>query len=352
MEIPKISIIVPVFNVELYLARCLDSLIHQTLVDIEIILIDDGSTDNSTIICTKYKNNDNRIVYLRQINQGQSIARNNALKIAKAPYIMFVDSDDWIELETCKTVYDCIETQNADVVMFSYSREYETNSLKKQIFNGDKTFDTNECKVLHRRFAGIINEELSNPENSDNLAPVCTKLYKTSIINENHLFFCDIREIISYEDGLFNLNYFNFVKKAVYIDKALYKYWRINWNSTTKKYYEDLTIKFKKLFSTIDNYIKLNNFPIEYSIGLNNRIALNIITVSLKTVSNSNPLTFWNKIKYISNVLNDDVYYNAIKKLNTDIMPIHWKFYYWAAKNQFSIIVLLLAYIIKYKVNR
>ena len=352
MNIPDISIIVPVYNASEYLERCIYSLINQSLNNIEIILIDDGSTDNSIEICQKYSGCDNRIKIYKQKNSGQSIARNKGIEIAEAPFLMFVDSDDWIDTDTCECLLDRIVGEGADVVIFTYSREYENKSLKKNIFNGDKSFDENECKNLHRRFAGIIGDELHNPENSDSLAPVCTKMYKKSIIIENKLRFEDIREIVSYEDGLFNLNYFKFVKKCIYIDRTFYKYWRSNLKSTTKKYYVDLIPKFKVLFQKIDNYIINNSLPAEYNEGLSNRIALNLITVCLKTVSNSNPISLLSKLKYISCVLNDSVYSVAIQNLKTDKMPIHWRIYYWAAKNKFAIFVLFFAFIIKFKVNR
>jgi glycosyltransferase involved in cell wall biosynthesis len=352
MSNPDISIIVPVYNSEKYLNRCVYSLINQTLYSIEIILIDDGSTDKSEEICKSFSIHDTRVNYYKQQNSGQSIARNKGLELATAPYLMFVDSDDWIDTDTCECLLETINREDADIVMFTYSREYETRSLKKTIFKGDRVFNEQECRALHRRFAGIIGEELKNPENSDNLAPVCTKLYKKSIITGNKLFFEDIREIISYEDGLFNLSYFKYVKKSIYLDRDFYKYWRSNMKSTTKRYYEDLIPKFKVLFQKIEIYILLNNLPDEFYQGLNNRIALNLITVSLKTVSDSSPLSFSEKQEYLANVLNDKVYFSALNKLKTNYMPIHWKMFYWAAQNKLSIILLFLALIIKHKVSR
>lgn len=128
---PDISIIVPVYNVEKYLPQCLESLINQTYANIEIICVNDGSTDNSLEILDKYAKRDSRIIVINQKNSGVSVARNAALKIISGKYLMFVDGDDWIELNNCETAYNLIEKYNADVVMWSYIREYPNKALKK-----------------------------------------------------------------------------------------------------------------------------------------------------------------------------------------------------------------------------
>ena len=112
----KVSIIVPVYNVEKYLRKCLDSLINQTLKDIEIICINDGSTDKSLEILEEYKNRDSRIILLNQENSGQSIARNNGIKKATGEYIGFVDPDDWVENNMIKCLIDEIKSEKVDLV--------------------------------------------------------------------------------------------------------------------------------------------------------------------------------------------------------------------------------------------
>ena len=101
----KISIIVPVFNVEKYLSECLNSLINQTLKDIEIICVDDGSTDSSPSILEEFRNKDERIKVIRQENSGVSVARNNGLAIAQGEYVGFVDSDDWVDADFFEKLY-------------------------------------------------------------------------------------------------------------------------------------------------------------------------------------------------------------------------------------------------------
>ena len=114
---PKISVIVPIYNVEEYLEKCLDSLVNQTLKDIEIILINDGSPDNSEAIVKKYlKKYKEKIIYHKKENEGQGIARNYGIKLAKGEFISFVDSDDYIDLTMLEKLYNKAIKENSDIV--------------------------------------------------------------------------------------------------------------------------------------------------------------------------------------------------------------------------------------------
>lgn len=129
---PLVSVIVPIYKVEKYLSRCLDSLNCQTLSNIEIILIDDASPDNSGIICEAYAAKDSRFkVFHNEENKGLSAVRNIGVQLANSDYIMFVDSDDWASEDFCQVAYECATQQQVDLVMFSYQRvtENEPNDL-------------------------------------------------------------------------------------------------------------------------------------------------------------------------------------------------------------------------------
>ena len=117
MQEKTISLIIPVYNVEKYLARCLDSVINQTFKDLEIICIDDGSTDNSSDILQNYALKDERIVVIRQANAGLSAVRNVGISRAKGEYICFIDSDDWIDFDFCEKLYNSAEKHSADIAV-------------------------------------------------------------------------------------------------------------------------------------------------------------------------------------------------------------------------------------------
>lgn len=117
MKTPEISIIIPVYQVEKYLPRCLDSILAQTYADFELILVDDGSTDNSGVICDSYSEKDKRIRVLHQQNAGVSAARNAGLDAAQGKYIGFVDADDWVDTEMFRILHEDAKSENADIVM-------------------------------------------------------------------------------------------------------------------------------------------------------------------------------------------------------------------------------------------
>ncbi len=126
-----ISVIVPVYNVEKYLRRCVDSIINQTYKNLEIILVDDGSPDNCGAICDEYANKDSRVKVIHKVNGGLSDARNAGLDICQGQYIGFVDSDDWIELDMYETLYNFMVKENLDVAMCCAQQIYDDGRIIK-----------------------------------------------------------------------------------------------------------------------------------------------------------------------------------------------------------------------------
>ena len=139
----KISIIIPIYNVEQYLEKCIESVIHQTYNNLEIILVDDGSSDKSGEICNQYAMIDKRIRVIHKDNGGISSARNEGLKVATGEYICFMDSDDYLELDMYETLYELIKENDADISMVSFFEEVPNmpakckNSMKKHIYEDD-----------------------------------------------------------------------------------------------------------------------------------------------------------------------------------------------------------------------
>jgi len=217
---PKVSVIVPIFNVAPYLDDCLKSLVTQTLTDIEIICIDDCSTDNSYEILEKYATKDARIKLLQTPkNSGQSVARNMALDKAKADYIMFCDSDDWYEPTMCQDMLDLIIKNNADLGICSVNVIYEANAnLKnsdKKLQLPDGVFDPQSPLILH----------------AHNGMPL--RIMRHNIIKKHDIKF---PKGLTYEDIYFSNVYNLFVKKVATTSKKLYNY-RRRTNSTVNKTY-------------------------------------------------------------------------------------------------------------------
>lgn len=203
---PLVSIIIPVYNVENYLKKCLDSLLKQTLKEIEVICINDGSTDRSAEILDHYAKKDNRIRVFHQNNQGPSVARNLGLMQVQSPYISFVDSDDWVEKETFEVAFKHMR-EDIDFMAWGFSvwvNHHESLTKKKQFRPISSTAEQYLTPIKKRDLSNVI----------------WSKLYRTDIIKRNQLFFPTF--IRQFEDFVFNAKYFAWSKKGMFLDRYLY----------------------------------------------------------------------------------------------------------------------------------
>ena len=337
-EQPQVSIIVPVYNVENYIERCLNSLVNQTFKDIEIITINDGSTDKSLELINKYVKEDIRVSVIDLGDEGVSYCRNLGVEKANGKYIMFVDSDDWIDFNMVEVMYKKAEENNIDLVMCSYIREFKDHS-KEKIFNLPEEIIYKEDKVkneLLRKLVGPVKEELSNPEMLDALGTVWGKLYRADILKENKLKFVDLNEIGSAEDTLFNIFTFNYLSKVMFLNKHMYHYWRDNPKSVTSQYNPKLKEQRKVFFKYISDFIKENNFEQVFEEALNNRICTSVLGLGLIECSKNNKISRINKIKNIKIIINEEYIRNAYKNLELKYFSIHWRIFYFFIKNKMS----------------
>ncbi len=195
---PKISIIIPIYNVEKYINKCLDSLINQTLEELEFICINDGSTDNSINILNNYINNDSRFIIINQSNQGQGIARNNGIKIAKGEYIAFVDPDDWLENSTFEKAYNLAIENNANVVQFNYLEYNDISKTFKKIDFSERLKKQYKLDILKSNIYSKDDFKEGLFYNLD--LHVWNRIYKRDFIISNQIEFAHTR---NGEDHLF-----------------------------------------------------------------------------------------------------------------------------------------------------
>ena len=141
----KISIVVPIYNVEKYVKKCIESLIKQTYKNIEIILVDDGSTDSSAEIIDEYANKDSRIIAIHQKNKGVSSARNTGLKAARGEYIGFVDPDDYVDCQMYEVMVNKLQASLADLVVCGYSKIWESSGKTEKFCLTDKIVSAKNC---------------------------------------------------------------------------------------------------------------------------------------------------------------------------------------------------------------
>lgn len=338
------------YNVESYIEECIESILNQTYQNLEIIIIDDYSTDNSRVKAEAYKSRDSRIRVYKNRGKGVSEARNFGISLSTGEYILFVDSDDWLELDTCEVLLNLIVEKEADIVMGGYIREFEGNSLDKSIFDRDITFEGIELENLNRRLFGLIKEELSNPENLDCLAPVCMKLYKSSLIKDNNICFEDLKKIGTFEDGLFNIQLFQYAKKVHYINYCFYHYRKVNNSSITTRYKENLHEQWFKLFDILNQHIKEHKLNDNFKEALQNRIALSVLGLGLNIYNCDK--SFLYKLEEIKKVLHEKRIRAAYRSISLKYFPLHWRVFYFLAKYNYSTGLGIMLFIIKKMIGR
>lgn len=253
-----VSVIVPIYNVERHLEKCIESIINQRYANLEIILIDDGSTDLSGEICDLYQKRDVRIIVVHKPNGGVSSARNEGLKIAKGKYIAFVDGDDWAHEEYIGTLVEGIEL-GADLAICSMKETTEREIQDVAVLNKQYVhFDRSECfqKMLYSTKVGGF---------------LWNKLFRKELI-KNYL-----DETIYYsEDFVFCAQYAENIKQAVFVEAPLYYYWQ-NLDSVTNMHgvYND------KVFSLLKAEKKLREIYFANAHNCLDSITLNLLKVAL-----------------------------------------------------------------------
>lgn len=253
---PKVSVIVPIYNVEKYLEKCINSLLSQTLEDIQIILVNDGSKDNSGNIAREYeKNNKNRIIYVEKENGGLSDARNYGLKYATGDFIAFLDSDDYIEKNAYEEMYNKAIEENADYVECDFIWEFP-NKIRV-----DKQYPYKNKKEM-LSFVRVV---------------AWNKLIKRQLIIDNNL---EFPKGLRYEDVEFTYKLIPFVNRFAYVDKPFIHY--VQREDSIANVQNERTAE---IFTVLDNVIefyKKNNIYEEYRNELEYNYARYLLCSSLK----------------------------------------------------------------------
>lgn len=234
-EMPYFSVILPIYNVEKYLERCIKSVLENSYDDYEIILVDDGSTDHSGTICDEYEVKSDCIKVLHKKNGGLSSARNAGLEVAEGQYIFFVDSDDWITPDALQAIYEATVNSHPDILKFNYRAMPSGKDSVSTIKAGEYERD----QIINK----IMSEVLKNTACVNFSA--WSHVYKRTFLSSNELRFVSEREIGS-EDYLFNFCCYIKAKKIKSIQNILYLY-DLRMGSLTQRYRKDLPHQYEKL---------------------------------------------------------------------------------------------------------
>lgn len=295
---PLISVIVPIYNVAPYLHECIDSIINQTYKNIEVILVDDGSTDNSGKICDEYAKKDRRMVVIHQENQGVNLARTNGLNIAKGDYIGYVDGDDWIEPEMYEHLLNKILETDADFIdsgLIKQDKNKKISYLPKR--KSSKTINLD----IDIRYKIIKNLLIDNISNSYYITPnICSKLIKKDIQKKAQQ---KVGNNITHgEDLICTLYLLEFSSKIAYTNKYYYNY-RFREGSITKQNnLVEIIPELIKMMNEVYNFINKHNYNCKQFV--NHRIIKSLLLYSNKCKQND--LKKYPLYKYNNQVLIDN----------------------------------------------
>ena len=267
MAKPKVSVIVPVYNTEKYLQRCLDSILNQTLKDIEIIIVDDGSKEPCALLCDQISKLDSRIKVIHKQNGGLGFARNSGLSESNGEYVGFIDSDDYIEPNMYEMLYNAATKTNADMAISGISFvggntfSSENEIVPKSYFQEETVFENEQIKEL---LLGVVGALPYEADDSRYGVSVCKNIFKNSLIKEKNLSFFSEREILS-EDTVFMVDFIKNSSCAVGVPGAYYCYCR-NDDSISKSYnstrYERSIIFLNKLEKQIEGAVSVDEYKI------------------------------------------------------------------------------------------
>lgn len=311
MEIvKKVSIIVPVYNTSLFLDKCLESITRQTIKELEIILINDGSTDNSLEICKAYEAMDKRIILIDQKNRGLSAARNTGVQAATGEYIGFVDSDDWIEPDMFEKMYLQAAQSESEVCIC----DYKVNNVEEEIsVSLDIEKDIIEKDDLFNLLVLNIIAPKDFNSNSKNIAAcVWRMLIKKEFLEKNNILF--VEGITFMEDIIYSLEVYSKCNKVAICREYLYHY-MYNSNSITIGYKNNCMELNVKVFERMKEILKEEY---DYSL-IEKRMDIRYINMSISSIVNevgkNNPKTLSEQVKSIYKICNDDM----LKKILSDL---------------------------------
>lgn len=341
MEQELISIIVPVYNVEPYLEKCVLSILNQTYRKLEVLLIDDGSSDSSGKICDDLSIKDKRIKVWHIKNSGPSNARNLGIANSNGTYLMFVDADDWLNLNTCEITLNKALLTKAEIVFFYWQKEHLNNTFKEKYFEQNSDFiEKNDVAFLKRRCIGLIDNELNNPVKTDTFNTPWAKLYSTKFLKNSKVFFTE-RKKVGMEDVLFNIELFQYTNNIALVPQYFYHYRTDNPSSATKTDTENLTLKFINLF----NAIKVSDS--KHQLAYQNRIGVSAINIMLSITAPVYRISLAKRLENTRSFLNEEIFKNALNQLTVNFMPIHWKVFFFFAKNNLSLGLFFTTYIMR-----
>ena len=330
----KVSIVVPIYNVEKYLDRCMTSLLGQTLQDIEIIMVDDESPDCCPKICDSYASKDNRVKVIHKKNGGLGYARNSGIDVAEGEFVAFIDSDDFVELDMMERLYKEVSENHLDAIYTEFNTEdypgIDSPDYGHHVFNSKRDID--------KLRLDIVGAEPSFKSCSKFQSSASKGLYSLDIIKKYGVRFYSEREYIS-EDMLFNLDFLQ------YADRVETKSWRfyhycLNGDSLSHSYRADRWEKLQSMIAVIES--RAESFLDKN--GLELRLTRTFLAYSKIAISQEmvRDVSVGEKIRAIRSVISTTFLQAKLQKYPIAALPIRWRVYGYIVRYKLSLLAFLL----------
>lgn len=332
---PMVSIIVPVYNAAPYLKQCVDSLTNQTLKEIEIILINDGSTDDSLAVCVELASKDDRIRLIDKLNGGVSEARNDGLRAAIGEHVGFVDPDDWVDADMYERMLATLMTAQADICMCNYVKETKEGTVPVLM---KQTGTIEEAAILDEIVANVIAKPSFRSGETDIMGSVCRLLSSRELFEKENIWFD--KEVAFMEDLLVCVEAFLKCERIV-IDAGAYYHYRVHESSTVMAFKPQFYQRQKQAFA------KLQALLVHEGVAnaLEMRLANRYIIIALLSLANEahkdNLLPFREKIRNIDKILADDKLASILGKIDLEAVESRKKLELKLMKKKTSVMLYL-----------
>lgn len=311
---PFISVVVPVYNVGDRLSYCLDSLLSQTYADFEVLLIDDGSTDDSPAVCDRYCQKDHRIKAIHKQNEGVSIARNTGIDHACGQYVFFVDCDDYVEEDYLSSFVSCMQAHHGFAHIWCGFRT--VSDYSKSVIQNICYDDREELSFSSRDEIMTLHEKWLD-------ASVCNKAFQKKVLDAHHI---RMEKGLSLgEDLLFNFHYLDALHddKILVINRPLYNYTRIGSESLDHKYYPDMLDIYSHVNTGMLHYLQ------KWAVNTGEmkkyyRACFYKMEVVLKnTFHKSNKASLWKKLRYNGKIMRSEAFQDYFRQIKKELHPMY-----------------------------
>ena len=331
-----VSVIIPIYNAERYLKECLESVVNQTYRNLDIVLIDDGSKDQSLKICREYQEKDSRVRVISKNNEGVSATRNRGIEEARGQWISFVDSDDIIAEDYVK---DLVRGLSEDVDICFVNSTKDLSELNKH--DSGESVIIEICKDTLQLFErGLLNKyAIKTPIH---LTSTCAKLYNKDFLSENSIFFP--KGLVKSEDAIFNMYVYHYATKGKWCNKPLY-YYRMNAESATHRYDVDVVETYEKHLELIYEFYAEKSYP-DFENDYNVRVFFDMIyCIVNKFCHINNPEHYRDRNKEFLRMVKRDPFQHSLESIKTDGFSIPEKILAFCMKKKFFLCMNLLIHI-------